>query len=434
MASQNVSPVRRQIYRSLAGESQGTDSANRDARFERQLREYVSGITRQRRWLNHIIDASYSGKRSLDDRVRAVLQIGLYDLLFMSTPDYAAINDAVQLAKSEVNPRVGGVVNAILRKVQREGVPPVATGSTTSDLGITYSHPDWIVGRWLTRYGTENTRQLLEYANTRPTYSVRVNRLRTTPDEFREKAREAGASLERARYSKDFFYTSDLQTLLRSELFTAGLFSVQDESAGLVVDVIDAVPGTIILDLCAAPGGKTAYLAEQTEGKATIIAADRSGERLSQVGQSIDRLGLQNVRTVVADGTRPEDLASIPAPDIILIDAPCSGLGVLSKRADLRWNRSEKQFGELTELQDKLLRTAAAVLKPGGTLVYSTCTIEPEENEERIQAFLAGNSDMELEDVTRLLPDSSLVVDGMYRTLPFDHGIDGAFAARMIKR
>ena len=215
MASDKVSTVRRQIYNKLTGKPVRSGSPENDGRSERQLREYTGGISRQRRWLNYIIDQSYSGKRQLDDRVRAVLTIGLYDLLFMSTPDYAAINDAVELSKAEIGPKVSGIVNAVLRKVQREGAPEVDTGNPVTDLGITYSHPDWIVERWLDRYGHDNTVRLLEYANSRPTYSVRVNRLKTTPEAFLEMATDLGASLEPARFSKDFFYTSDLQILLR---------------------------------------------------------------------------------------------------------------------------------------------------------------------------------------------------------------------------
>ena len=433
MPEKNVSVVRAEVFRRLTGLRDAKVSSEDGLRSERQLREYIGGITRQKRWLNYIIDSSYSGKRPLDDNVRAALQIGLYDLLFLATPDYAAIDDTVQLSKVLIGKKVTGVVNAVLRKIQREGVPSVDTGRPVEDLAIQYSHPDWMVKRWFERYGPASTKRLLEYNNQRPSYCVRINRIKTTPEEFREVSTSLSVTSTQSRYSPDFFYVDQLQPLIRSEYFKEGYFSVQDESAGLVIDVVDPSPGQVIIDLCAAPGGKTSYLVEKTGGKATVIAVDRSEIRLKQVDESIERLGLENVQTMVADGTDREALSALPRADIVLLDAPCTGLGVLSKRADLRWRRTESQLHQLITLQDDLMDSADHLLKPGGRLIYSTCTIEPEENRDRVDAFLARHADMEIEDASPFVRDAGLIEDGAYRTIPSEHNIDGAFASRLVK-
>ncbi|NND73354.1 MAG: 16S rRNA (cytosine(967)-C(5))-methyltransferase RsmB [Rhodothermales bacterium] len=433
MSENNASTVRTLVFKSLSDESSPDLMKNADARSRRQAREYINGITRQKRWLDHIIDASYSGSRKLDSCVRIVLQIGCYDLLFLSTPHYAAINDAVNLARTECGPKVTGLVNAVLRRLQRDGPPAPQTGSGVSDLGVRYSHPDWMVSRWIDQFGRKQTEDLLAYNNDRPRHCIRVNSAKVKTDDVKAAVESLGVEIEPGQYLEGYFYCTVLQDLLSSSYFKDGWFTVQDESAGLVVDIADPQRGQTIIDLCSSPGGKTGYMLERVRGDCRMIAVDKSQARLDLVQSSVQRIGFPDVDYFTMDATLPDQVLTLPEADLLLIDAPCSGLGVLSKRADMRWKRSERQIRDLVQLQDSLLDAAALRVRQNGILVYSTCTIEPTENQDRVAAFLERNRDFVLDPVSLPRQAAKLVEDGMFRSLPHLHGIDGAFAARMRK-
>lgn len=404
------------------------------AREERQTTEYVAGVTRWRRRLDFLLQHFYRGElQKMEPMLRQILRIGLYDILYLGTPPYAAVHDAVNLAKQEVRKGAGGLVNGVLRSVlrQQDDLPVPSTGDEADDLAITYSHPTWMARRWLDRYGRENTQRLLELNNERPVYTIRVNTLKTSAEAFRRRLAELEVEYEPGRYLPHAFRTRSVQPLLQKGLFEEGLCTVQDEGAGLLVQLLDPTSGERVLDACAAPGGKAFQAAQLMRDGGDIVALDVHEGRLRLVERGGEELGLSSITTITDDlrTYRPERLF-----DRILLDAPCSGLGVLGKRADLRWKRSPEDIAELTTLQDELLDAAARCVRPGGVLVYGTCTIEPEENEERIRSFLQRHEEFSLESASDFIPAEMVTADGFYAALPFRDGIDGAFGARMRKR
>jgi len=410
------------------------DDDTADAREMRQAKEYVAGITRWKRWLDFLLTTYYDGDYSdMEVELQQVLRIGAYDLLFLSTPVHATVNEAVELAKQEVRPGAGGLTNAVLRVMVREkdNLPAPDTGDFADDLAILHSHPTWMVRRWLDRLGPDETQELLTYNNKRPTHSLRINALRRRQPSWKEKLEEAEATYEPGLYLDDFIRVEQLQPIIRASVLDGGALAVQDEAAGLVVRVLDPKPGETIADLCAAPGGKTLYAAALMNNRGFIYAYDNHRGRLRLVEKNAQAQGARIILTEKMDARLLSSTDAKPVADRVLVDAPCTGLGVLSKRADLRWQRSPEDIGDLTKLQDELLDAAATVVRPGGVLVYSTCTIEPEENEERVAAFLERHRGWAREPVGDRVPDELKNEAGDFASFPHRHQIDGAYAARL---
>ncbi len=412
------------------------DSEGLDHREERQAVDYVAGITRWKRRLDFIIASFYRGPlERMELPLRIVLRIGLYDLLYLDVPPHAAVNEAVELARERVRPGAGGLVNGLLRSVLRsiDKLPVPSTGDEADDLAVQHSHPTWMVKRWLRRYGREDTERLLAWNNARPQYGLRINTLKEAVPDFQENLQQRGISFEPSPYLPDFVRVSRLQGILQGGLLAEGRCAVQDESAGLVVQLLDPKPGETLVDLCAAPGGKSLFSAQKMKDAGEILAFDSNRARVGLITSSAEVQGIDCITASQADGrSLPDEQPALQA-DRVLLDAPCSGLGVLSRRADLRWHRSEESLGELIALQDELLDAAGRLVRPGGVLVYSTCTIEPDENEDRVEAFLARNDGFEVESAEAWLPREVVTARGYYGTFPPEHGIDGAFAARLKK-
>lgn len=405
-----------------------------DAREQRQASEYVAGVTRQRRWLDFLLAHFYRGELDrMEPALRQILRIGLYDVLFLHTPPHAAVHEAVELAKRHVRPKAGGLVNGVLRAVLRglADLPEPDTGDPVRDLAIRTSHPTWIARRWLARYGEADTRALLDLANARPTYALRVNTLRTSPEAFRAMLDDLDVDWEPSGILDDFVRVGQLQPVLRAGMLDAGLCAVQDEAAALVVRVLDPQPGETVLDVAAAPGGKALYAAIRMHDEGRVLAFDAHPARAELVRDSAAVHRLTSVEVDVADLRELARRPDRPMGDRMLLDAPCSGLGVLAKRADLRWRRTPEEIADLVDLQDELLDAAAVLVRPGGLLVYSTCTIEPEENAERVAAFLARHPDFAPERTDGLVPADFVTEEGYFAALPHVHGTDGAFAARL---
>lgn len=405
-----------------------------DPREERQAMDYVAGVTRWRRRFDFILGQFYRGDfEGMESTLKQILRIGLYDLLILDTPPHAALNETVELAKQMVRPGAGGLVNGILRNVvrQRDTLPTPKTDDLAERLAILHSHPTWLVRRWLDRFGPDDTEALLVWNNTRPTYGVRVNTLKTSMADFRARLDALEVDWELAPYLDDFVRVQGLQRVIREGLLDEGLCAVQDESAGLVVRLLDPQPGEILVDACAAPGGKALYAAERMGNQGRVLAFDIHEGRLQMVREAAADQGIDIVETATADLRDLVRHTAPPQADRVLVDVPCSGLGVLAKRADLRWNRTPEEISDLTTLQDDLLDAAAHLVRPGGLLVYSTCTIDPEENQDRVTAFLTRHPDFQVEPATGLVPEECLSPEGYLVTLPHRHHMDGAFGVRL---
>ena len=406
-----------------------------DDRARRQARELVAGVTRQRRWLDFVLAEAYNDDYdSMEARLREILRLGLYEMLFQSTPTRAVVHQYVELAKQTLRPGAGNLVNAILRTIDRdrEYIPNPDTGDEAEDLAIRYSHPTWMVRRWVERYGIDEALDLLEWNNRRPMYSVRINPLRASQDEVEAWLDEQDVVFTDSPYLDDYLRLKRLQPLVQEGLLDDGHVAVQDESAGLIVRLLDPQPGDTVVDGCAAPGGKTMAIAARLQGEGHIYAIDAKEQRAELVREAAEAQGASEVvDTEAAELQAVAARADAPQADRVLLDVPCSGLGVLAKRADLRWQRSPEDLDELTALQDDLLDAAARMVTPGGLLVYSTCTIEPEENEARVKAFLARHDDFERESAADHVPDDAVTDEGALTTLPHRHRTDGAFAVRL---
>lgn len=398
------------------------------------IQEILFGVIRWQNQLDWIIKQLYQGNLNKAPRYfRHILQMSIYQLMYMDRiPAYAAINEAVGLAKSKGGAYWGNKVNGILRAFER-GRDQINLPKIEADpiqyISIKFSHPSWLVQRWIHRYGIDQTISLCTANNRIPDISLRTNCLKINVQKLQELLSSSQIVISRSGYLNNFLVAERVPDLSNFEPFTNGFFSIQDVSAGLACELLAPQPAETIIDLCAAPGGKTTYLAELTQDNANILAVDIYRHRLNLVRDNLMRLGLKSVQLIHANGTQ----FSCDAVDKIIVDVPCSGLGVLSKRVDLRWKRTPEQIKDLTNLQFKLLENAAKLLKPGGALVYCTCTIEPEENEEIVAKFLNVNKRFHLEDASNYVPSQTTDSSSFVYTFPHHHGIDGSFAARLVK-
>ncbi len=342
--------------------------------------------------------------------VANVVILGLYQLFYLQTPAHAAVNETVALAKRYAGVAEAKFVNAVLRRAQRESDALLAKLEETRQHQpwIYYSHPEWLWKRWAARFSGEPAAALCDWNNQPPPLYLRVNTLKTS-------AKPADVPAEPTDHPL-YWRVTDTTGLFRTKSFATGEFYVQDPSTLVAVDVLDPQPGDAVLDMCAAPGGKTTYIAQKMQNRGRIIAADSASSRLALVGENCRRLGVQIVATLACEGTRLDRCLRGEEFDRVLVDAPCSNTGVLRRRADLRWRLTVEEIGRLGALQMKLLDSAAKFTKRGGVLVYSTCSLEPEENEGVVEAFLKSHKVFTVETTRSLFP-------------PRD-GVDGAFVAR----
>ncbi|MDC3137334.1 16S rRNA (cytosine(967)-C(5))-methyltransferase RsmB, partial [Bacteroidota bacterium] len=359
-----------------------------EPRERAQVREYVQNILRKRSYLDFLIDhyATIDVTEMKTD-LKNILRLGIYDMLFMdSTPDYAAINEAVELGKAKMGSKTGDLINAILRNLQRdiEQLPKPQFKDRTKLVATTFSHPEWLVSRWSSRFGEREAFQLMQANNTRPSFYVRANTMRTTIANFELRMEKLGVEFEASDWLPNFYKVQSVQPFIEKGLLKKGICQVQDIAAGFAPFILDPQPNEKIYDLCAAPGTKSIMISDLTEGESDILAVDISGERLEKLAESALNFGAENIKIRRGDILE----LSLPLADAVLLDAPCTGTGVLSKRADLRWRRDEEGLKNAVELQAQLLEEAANMVKRGGRLVYSTCSLEPEENMEQVQKFL----------------------------------------------
>ncbi|MDR9415052.1 MAG: 16S rRNA (cytosine(967)-C(5))-methyltransferase RsmB [Gracilimonas sp.] len=405
-----------------------------ETRERAQVREYVQNILRKRSYLDFLIDEFSSvSVAEMKPGLKNILRLAIYDLLFMdSTPDYAAINEAVEIAKMKLGSKTGDLVNAIMRNLQRDRdkLPKPAFKDRNKLVATTFSHPEWMVARWRKRFGEREAFQLMQANNTRPHYYVRVNSLRTKPENFELRMEKMDVQYEVSNWLPYYYKVDSVQPFIEKGLLAKGICQVQDLAAGFAPTVLDPQPGEKVFDLCAAPGTKSIMMADLMQAEGDITSVDISNERLQKLAESALSYGAENIK--IRGGDVRE--VSIGLADAVLLDAPCTGTGVLSKRADLRWRRDEEGLKNAVILQEELLEEAANMVKRGGRLVYSTCSLEPEENMEQISKFLDRYDNFELEPLDIYLPEEVLADDLLsYQTFPHKHGCDGHFGV-LLKR
>ena len=391
----------------------------------------VKGVIKMRMKLDYVL-SQYTDKEKFDQtdiKIKAWLYLGLYQLMYLdSIPDHAAINETVELAKKNLGEKVGDFVNAVLRAYQRN--PEVKyPDDTVLRIAYEHSYPPELIAKWIELWGEEDTEYLALFYNENPRLHIRVNTTATTRDKLIQYFTKRDIPVTPSPVSKVTILTDAADEVLEDVAFSEGYFSIQDTSSTLIVDLLDPQPEENILDLFAAPGGKCTYIAEKMANTGEVVAVDKIPNKMKLLKQAADRLQLTNIKQVVTDAFRYGPVA--PAYDRVLADVPCSGWGVFGRKADLRW-QANKNIDELVKLQEKALDYAANFVRPGGILVYSTCTLNPAENEEQIKKFLKRNPKFTLVNAKEILP-SDFVVEGMFKTLPFKHDMDGAFAAKMRK-
>ena len=400
------------------------------------LTELVYGTLRMRGRLDWIIARHYrSDFSTLEIPVRNILRTGIYQLFFTDRiPAFAAVNEAVGIAKKDC-PAASGLVNAILRNALREK-ESIAWPDMAKDPGraiaVLHSHPRWLVECWLDRYGIDETIAICRANNTIPPLAVRVNALKTS----REKAIAAlageGITAETARFSPDGIILPNPAAGLReTAAFRNGLIRVQDEASQLVARLVAPRPSERVLDLCAGAGGKTLHIAALMENRGKITAVDFHPDKLRLLAAEAGRLGATIVETLPGDAARTPE-AFRGAFDGVLLDAPCSGLGTLRRNPEIRWRITPADLEKCSQIQKRLLRSAADCVKPGGRLVYTTCAVTAEENENVVGDFLAGHP-----EYTRISPDGipPALVDAhsFFRTFPHRHAMDGFFGAVFVR-
>lgn len=373
--------------------------------------------------------------------VRNILRLGVYQLMYMDkVPASAACNEGAEMAKKHGHPGAVKFVNGVLRGISRrlsEIKFPGLADDPVAHISIKYSHPTWMVERWLNEFGQEDTILLCSSNNVPPPNTVRVNTLKTTRGELIERLVKEGLAAKETAFAPEGIVIEGFLSIGSIAAFQEGLFQVQDESSMLAGRALAPEPGSKVIDTCSAPGGKTTHLAQLMENRGEIIAVDVHPHKLELIKENSGRLGINIIREIAGNAARmPEKLYN--SADYVLVDAPCSGLGVLRRRPDARWRKEPEQIAELVKLQAEILESASRCVRKGGVLVYSTCTITREENLGQVEGFLAGHPEFALEDLTSLLPgslDADRTMDrGYLQLLPHRHGTDGFFIARMRKK
>jgi 16S rRNA (cytosine967-C5)-methyltransferase len=404
--------------------------------------DIVTGTLRWRRAADHLV-AHFAGRPTskIDADVLEILRLSVYQLLHLDrVPASAVVDDAVDLARFARKTHATGFVNAVLRSLLRERHRLPLPARPESDagraeavdyLGVTHSHPEWLVERWLGRYGLDAAERWVRFNNEPPHLALRANTLKTTRERLAATLAADGIDATPARYAPDGLIVSSGNPI---RLKGDGSFFVQDEASQLVTLAVDAQPGEHVLDLCASPGGKTAALAAAMQDTGVVVASDIRARRMRLLRATVAASGSRAIRIVHVSSSG--ELPFRERFDRVLVDAPCSGLGTIRRDPDIRWRRSESDLASLASNQIALLQRAANLVQPGGRLVYATCSSEPEENDGVVEAFLSARRDFRLLDLrieghpllAPLLDDR-----GFFRTLPFAHGLEAFFAAAILR-
>lgn len=407
---------------------------------ENLLSEIVYGTIERKLTLDFYLAPFIKSPKKLADWVNMLLRMSVFQMEFLdNVPEYAIIHEAVQIAKRKGHKGIASLVNGVLRSIQRKGVP--STDSITDDmkkLSVETSHPDWLIRRWVKEYGFAVTKAMCETNITKKPVSIRVNRLRTSRSEVLSILEKEGIEASLSPYVPDAI-TLETGNIFKTNLMNDGLITIQDQSSMLASKSLQVEPSMHVLDTCSAPGGKATYIGELMENQGTIYAYDLHQNKTKLIKNNADRLGLTNIHVGQSDARNLETIHEEKSFDRILIDAPCSGLGVIRSKPDIKYNKTEQDIKKLQQVQLAILLHVAPLLKDNGKLVYSTCTVDIMENEEVVKEFLNQQTDFKvdeqfLQQLDPIFYDKARVTKYGLQLFPQTMESDGFFMTRLCKK
>lgn len=401
--------------------------------------ELVYGTISRLNTLDYYLDRFVKkGTAKLQPWVRALLRLSLYQIVYLDRiPDHAVVSEAVNLAKRRGHQGISGMVNGVLRNILRQKDELVIPDNlpAAERISLRHSHPRWLVERWIEQYGEDIAEAICKANNEPPAVSVRVNTTMISRDAMLEEMKSRGFEAVPSELSPYGIIVKNGGNMAHTEWYRDGMISIQDESSMLVAEVVAPEPGMRVLDCCAAPGGKTAHMGEIMNDEGSIIANDLHSHKQKLIAEQAARLGLDSITTITGDALDLAKTYESASFDRILLDAPCSGLGVIRRKPDLKWVKTPEDIGEIISLQRELLQSVSSLVKPGGVLVYSTCTIEPGENEGTVAAFLADNPNFEVADdeagTMNRISRNALAKGGGAQILPQHFHSDGFYMVRL---
>lgn len=409
-----------------------------DKRDENLIRELVYGTIENQIYIDYIIaKASKIKIKKIHLNVMTILRMGVYQIIFMEKiPDSAAVNESVKLVKKFSHSGSIGYVNGMLRNISRnrEEFLKIEEKDRSQYISIKYSHPKWLVDRWIDEFGLEETERLCIKNNSRPKLNIRVNSLKIGREELRFLLAEKNIITSNCKYAKDGLIVEEANGILDTEEFKNGFFTVQDESSMLVGQILNPKEKSLVLDMCSAPGGKATHIAQRMKNTGKVISRDVYDHKLKLIEDNAKRLGIKNIYTEKHDALALDEKL-IGKVDYCLIDAPCSGIGLISRKPEIKYNRKKEDIDNLIDIQYNILNTGKYYVKTGGLLLYSTCTILKEENILIIEKFLKNNKEFKLAKIEELdnADNINTLEKGYIELYPHIHGTDGFFICKMIK-
>lgn len=410
-----------------------------DPRDQGLVRELVYGVLENKLYIDHIISkASKIKLKKIHPKILEILRLGIYQILFMDKiPNSAAVNESVKLAKKHGHKATVGYVNGVLRSVSRDldKFTRVDTKDPIEYLSIRYSHPRWLVERWVEEHGLEFTEGLCKANNQTPSLNIRVNTLLISKEDLKERLEAKGIRIKEGRYALDCLIIEEAHNITELDEFKKGLFTIQDESSMLVAQIMDPREGSLVLDACSAPGGKATHLAQYMNNRGRIICRDIFQHKLKLIEENARRLKIDIIDVESYDALKLDERL-VGKVDYVLLDAPCSGLGLIRRKPEIKWNRTLEDIKDLSKLQYDIINVVKSYVKAGGVLLYSTCTIERKENIDLINRFLRENPEFKLLDISDMIKGKenlNTLNEGYIQLYPHIHGTDGFFIVKMVK-
>ena len=396
--------------------------------------EVIYGVIENKYYIDYMIDKLSKVKTNkMEIYIKTLLRMGIYQIMFLnSISDYAAVNETVNLAKKK-NSKVSGFINGILRNVirQKETIGEIKVKDDVDYLSIKYSYDKWMIRNWMIHFGKEFTEELLEVNSQRPSIYLRTNTLKITRDELIQKLEQQNIKASKVNVVDEAIKVENLKDIENNTLYKEGLFTVQDISSMLVGKVMNPKENSLVLDVCSAPGGKTTHMATLMNNTGSVVSRDIYEHKLKLIKASCKRLGLTNVNVEEFNGISL-DRESIGKFDYVLADVPCSGLGIIRRKPEIKYKEKE-EFRDLPLIQKNILENASKYVKKGGTLIYSTCTIQDSENIDVINEFLQKNKNFELAPINEVKVDLDNQEKGYMKIYPNVHDMDGFFISKLIR-